>query len=183
MTQRALEGLSRQDSLTMLPNRGMFMEILRDALKSAGESEDDGSGDAKIAVISVNIDGFRAINEGMGHTIGDLLLREVAERIRARLRNTDTAGRLGGDDFLILVSPLESREQAEQIARSILRSANEPFMLAGHPCTIGLRAGISFAPDHGSDAESLIQCAESAMKEAVEGDHIKIYAPVTAPQP
>lgn len=174
MTQRALEGLSRQDSLTMLPNRGMFMEILRDAVKALNAES------PQLAVISVNIDGFRTINEGMGHTVGDLLLREVSERIRTCLRNSDTAGRLGGDDFLILVTPMETPTTAEEVANAIIRSANEPFMLAGHPCTIGLRAGIGLVPDHATDAEAVIQCAEQAMKQATDGANIVVYSPPAA---
>ena len=159
MTERALEGLSRHDMLTMLPNRGLFEERLGQALARRADG-------AKLAVMVLNLDRFKAINDLLGHTIGDLLLREVAQRVNGCLRDSDLAGRLGGDEFLVLLEPLDGAAEAVSIAEKIIAAANEPFTLAGHPCAIGLSIGIGVAPEHGADHETLVQNAHRAVARA-----------------
>ena len=160
MTQRALEGLSRHDPVTMLPSRGLFDETLDEALiknKSTG---------SKLAVLALNLDRFRTINDSLGHTVGDLLLREVAQRIDGCLRDGDSAGRLGGDEFFVLVEPIADVADAERMANTIITAVNEPFMLAGHPCTIGVSIGIGLWPDHGETGDDLMANAHRAMSGA-----------------
>ncbi len=161
MTERALEGLSRHDMLTMLPNRALFEERLAEALARRGD-------DGKLAVMVLNLDRFKAINDLLGHTIGDLLLREVAQRVNGCLRDGDLAGRLGGDEFLVLLDPIDGAAEAVAIAKKIIAAANEPFTLAGHPCATGLSIGIGLAPEHGSDNETLVQNAHRAVARAKE---------------
>ena len=161
MTQRALEGLSRHDMLTMLPNRGLFDEHLTQALARRGA-------DGKLAVMVLNLDRFRAINDVLGHTIGDLLLREVAQRLNGILREGDEAGRLGGDEFLVLLDPVGDAAEAVAVADKMIIAANKPYLLDGHTCAAGLSVGVAVAPDHGVDNETLIQNAHRAMAGAKE---------------
>ncbi len=160
MTQRALEGLSRHDPVTMLPNRGLFDETLEEALQ---QSESTGK---KLAVLALNLDRFKTINDSLGHTVGDLLLREVAQRIDSCLRDGDSAGRLGGDEFFVLVAPIADVDDAERMANTIITAVNEPFMLAGHPCTIGVSAGIALWPEHAQNASDLMANSHRAMSGA-----------------
>lgn len=171
MTQRALEGLSRHDPLTMLPNRGLFEETVRHAL------ERDKSQNRELAVLALNLDQFTMINDSLGHTIGDLLLREVAQRVHSCLRNGHVAGRLGGDEFFILADPVDGSDDAADIGQGMISAVNEPYMLAGHPCTIGISIGISMWPDHGEDAETLMQNAHRAMLRAKKAGRntVKVY--------
>ena len=159
MTERALEGLSRHDMLTMLPNRALFEERLAEALARRGD-------DGKLAVMVLNLDRFKEINDLLGHTIGDLLLREVAQRVNGCLRDGDLAGRLGGDEFLVLLDPLDGAAEAVSIAEKMIIAANEPFTLAGHTCATGLSIGIGVAPEHGADNETLVQNAHRAVARA-----------------
>lgn len=161
MTERALEGLSRHDMLTMLPNRGLFDEHLTQALARRGADE-------KLVVMVLNLDRFKAINDLLGHTIGDLLLREVAQRLNGYLREGDEAGRLGGDEFLVLLDPVRDAAEAVAVAEKMIVAANKPYLLDGHTCAAGLSVGIAVAPDHGADNETLIQNAYRAMARAKE---------------
>ena len=161
MTQRALEGLSRHDMLTMLPNRGLFDEHLTQALAWRGA-------DGKLAVMVLNLDRFKAINDLLGHNIGDLLLRELAQRLNGYLREGDEASRLGGDEFLVLLDPVGGAADALAVAEKVIAAATTPDVLDGHTCAAGLSVGIAVAPDHGANNETLIQNAQRAMARVKE---------------
>lgn len=149
------------DSLTNLPNRAYFETRLTRTLRSLNKTRD------KAAVLFLDSDRFKGINDAYGHAAGDAVLVAVATRIRAQLREDDVVARLGGDEFAILLTPLHKIEDAQRIADKIIASMLEPILLPGQVCVVtSLSIGIAVYPEHGASAQELLCAADSAMYQA-----------------
>lgn len=149
------------DSLTNLPNRAYFETRLTRTLRSLNKTRD------KAAVLFLDSDRFKGINDAYGHAAGDAVLVAVATRIRAQLREDDVVARLGGDEFAILLTPLHKVEDAQRIAEKIIASMLEPILLPGQACVVtSLSIGIAVYPEHGASAQELLCAADSAMYQA-----------------
>jgi diguanylate cyclase (GGDEF)-like protein len=149
--------LALHDALTDLPNRALLRERLERPV--AGTRQ----GDGRLAVLMLDLDRFKEVNDTLGHPIGDALLKIVAQRLRSCVRDSDTVGRLGGDEFCILQSALDPAAEAATLANRVLGSISEQFELDGHHLSIGTSIGIAVAPDHGSDADQLLKNADLAL--------------------
>ncbi|PRA52608.1 MULTISPECIES: diguanylate cyclase domain-containing protein [Pseudomonas] len=158
------ESLAHQashDSLTGLPNRAFFEGRLMRSLRTAKKY------DERLAVLFLDSDRFKDINDQYGHAAGDAVLTAVATRVRAQLREEDLVGRLGGDEFAVLLTPLHKVEDAERIADKIIASMQAPVQLAdGQTVQTSLSVGIAIFPDHGATPGSLLHAADAAMYQA-----------------
>lgn len=149
------------DSLTGLPNRAFFEGRLSRSLRNAARQQD------YLALLFLDSDHFKQINDTLGHAAGDEVLINIADRVRAQLREHDLVARLGGDEFAVLLAPLHTREDAERIADKIIASMQLPMQLeGGKRLTTSLSVGVAFYPDDGSDAASLFNAADAAMYQA-----------------
>lgn len=155
-----IDELNKRDHLTSLPNRARSEEVIEEVLVRAKTSR------AEIAVLLVNLDHFRYINEGLGHDFGDKLLIEVARRLQVLVRGEDFVGRLGGDEFPIVLDNLGNSQSAGVVARKIISEMAEPFLLDGHEVSIGASVGIAGYPSCGSSAPELLKNAALALKRA-----------------
>jgi diguanylate cyclase (GGDEF)-like protein/PAS domain S-box-containing protein len=151
---------SQHDTLTNLPNRTLFDDRLKQAISLAERQR------KQLAVLFVDLDQFKRINDSLGHTMGDNLLRSVAGRLTACVRRTDTVCRMGGDEFVILLSQVENAEDAAITARKILRAVAAPHIIDNKSLDINVSIGGSTYPGAGQDAESLLSQADAAMYEA-----------------
>ena len=149
---RQLLHLSNHDALTELPNRGAFEVRLARYLGSH----------ASIAVLFIDLDGFKRVNDTLGHATGDALLRAVAGRLRGSVRQEDLVARLAGDEF-VLAFPDMPAEQVEQVARKLLEALTAPFSVGEHTAHVGASIGVSLYPHDGHDIETLLKCADDAM--------------------
>lgn len=154
--------LAHYDALTDLPNRTLFSDRLGQALIQAQRNH------GRAAVMFLDLDRFKVINDTLGHSIGDLLLQEVAARLTGCVREGDTVSRLGGDEFVVLLPELRDAEDAYVVAQKLLAAAALPFELHGHELHISASIGISFYPDDGASAEMLMKNADVAMYRAKE---------------
>jgi diguanylate cyclase (GGDEF)-like protein/PAS domain S-box-containing protein len=152
--------LAQHDVLTDLPNRALFNDRLAQAIALA---ERQGK---QLAVMFVDLDHFKKINDSLGHDVGDKLLRSVAGRLKACVRRSDTISRLGGDEFVVLLSQVEHAEDAAISARKTLRALTAPHIIDSKSLDISVSIGVSTYPIDGQDAESLINRADNAMYEA-----------------
>ena len=149
------------DSLTGLPNRAFFEGRLIRALRSAAKVNE------RVAVLFLDSDRFKDINDNFGHAAGDAVLVAVAERVRAQLRENDLVARLGGDEFAILLAPLHKLEDAQRIADKIIASMDQPIQLPGNTQVVtSLSIGIAVYPDHGATPGTLLNAADAAMYQA-----------------
>jgi diguanylate cyclase (GGDEF)-like protein len=148
------------DALTGLPNRVLLADRLRQAIARASRHE------IRFAVLVVDLDRFKAINDSLGHIAGDELLQEVARRLSGLLRKEDSLARLGGDEFVLLIHEVSSPQDAEEVARKILSQVALPVQLAGLDVHVSPSVGISLCPDDGADSETLLQHADAAMYHA-----------------
>lgn len=148
------------DSLTHLPNRLNFIEHLSEAI-SRGRRDP-----GQIALLFIDLDRFKTINDTLGHDFGDELIKQVASRIRVAIRETDVVSRLGGDEFTVLLANMTDEIHASIIAKSILDQLSRPFMLFGHEVYSGASIGITVCPQDGADAMTLLKNADMAMYEA-----------------
>lgn len=156
-TEEAIWKQANFDALTGLPNRRMFNDRLRQEMKKSARDI------APMALIFIDLDGFKAVNDAMGHDIGDLLLKQVAERLLQCVRNTDTVARLGGDEFTVILSELKDPGDVVRIVQDILYNLDKPFQLKHEVADISGSIGIALFPDDANDAETLIKCADQAM--------------------
>jgi diguanylate cyclase (GGDEF)-like protein/PAS domain S-box-containing protein len=150
--------LAFHDPLTGLPNRALFLDRLRHAI---GRARRNGG---SLAVTFIDLDGFKSVNDSLGHNVGDELLKEVATRIRARLRrDVDTVARLGGDEFVILMEELRETGHCASLADEIIADIGKPVEVCGHVMRVGASMGMAFFPEDGDDALELMQRADTAM--------------------
>jgi diguanylate cyclase (GGDEF)-like protein/PAS domain S-box-containing protein len=145
------------DQLTNLPNRYYMFSYIRSAFARAKRQN------SKVALLFLDLDDFKDVNDTHGHALGDHLLKLVADRLKSVLRETDTAARLGGDEFLLLLEGLQHREQAEVVVHKIIRSFTDPFMVKASEVYTSASIGISTFPDDGNSVELLMQYADTAM--------------------
>ncbi|BAY22058.1 diguanylate cyclase/phosphodiesterase with FHA and GAF sensor [Calothrix sp. NIES-2100] len=161
------------DLLTGLPNRLQFNHSLDKALPNAGINPDS------LAVMFLDLDRFKVINDTLGHTLGDILLKSVAQRLKECLRTGDTAARWGGDEFTILLPQVNSLEEIKQIAQKILKALTNAFEIKGHELYISASLGIALLNDNSPDAETLIQHADAALYHAKDAgrNNYQFYSP------
>jgi diguanylate cyclase len=155
-----LRHAATHDVLTGLPNRVLLADRLRQAIARASRHQ------TRFAVLVVDLDRFKAINDSLGHIAGDELLQEVARRLSRLLRKEDSLARLGGDEFVLLIHEVSIPQDAEEVARKVLNQVALPVQLAGLEVHVSPSVGICLCPDDGSDSETLLQHADAAMYHA-----------------
>jgi len=157
-----IQHLSLYDPLTNLPNRLLMQERLNEALSQSQRI------DSHTAVLFVNLDRFRNINDTLGNELGDALLQQVAHRSQALLRDTDTVSRLGSDEFVFILPDIDQPQDAASIARKLLTSIGRPYQLGGHDITITASIGIAISETDGSTVAELLRNADAAMSRSKE---------------
>ncbi|MGH8578134.1 MAG: diguanylate cyclase domain-containing protein, partial [Gammaproteobacteria bacterium] len=169
-TQRQLERLAYHDALTGLPNRALFMDRLEHALAQAGRH------DWRLALLFVDLDHFKAINDTLGHAAGDALLQQIGRRVERLLRAEDTVARLGGDEFVILLHGLSATHDAAHVASKAAAILAVPFEVDGHELHVTASIGISLFPRDGTDSTTLLKHADAALYQAKErGRNTYVY--------
>ncbi|MEY3018741.1 MAG: hypothetical protein RL336_1876 [Pseudomonadota bacterium] len=151
---------AQYDSLTGLPNRALLLDRLGQMLRNAKRNS------SQVAVLFLDLDDFKKINDSLGHELGDELLVEVGRRLKVIVRNQDTIGRLGGDEFLVLLDGQEYREDAEIVARKIIDSIQQPILIDEYELVVGVSIGIAIYPDDGETESEMLRHADSAMYNA-----------------
>lgn len=164
-TRKAVEEqvyhLAHHDALTDLPNRVLLTDRMRQALAAARRDKE------MLAVLYLDLDMFKPVNDTLGHDVGDLLLKEVAYRLLACVkRESDTVSRMGGDEFVVLLSQIEAKNDAGKVADKILFELNLPFLIEQHTIQISTSIGIAIYPEDGVDVISLLKNADNAMYQA-----------------
>lgn len=170
-SQTQLNSLVNHDPLTGLPNRRLIHHLFTHAIQRANRNAQ------QAAVLFIDLDRFKNINDSLGHYSGDQLLLGVTERLRASLRESDIVGRLGGDEFIVLLENLHGKSDAAQKAHDILDALRREFMIDHHEIFVGASIGISMYPHDGHDVESLIKAADLAMYEVKNNgkNHVSFY--------
>jgi diguanylate cyclase (GGDEF)-like protein/PAS domain S-box-containing protein len=165
--------LAHYDALTALPNRSLFADRLQQAITAAKREK------TRVALMFIDLDKFKPVNDDLGHDVGDLLLQEVAKRMRKCVRDADTVSRIGGDEFVILLPSIDLEKNAILVAEKILHAINLPFELAGHSINISSSIGVALYPEHGGDEKLLTKNADTAMYSAKNGGRntVKLYTP------
>jgi diguanylate cyclase (GGDEF)-like protein/PAS domain S-box-containing protein len=156
-TDLALQHLATHDTLTDLPNRFLMMDRLNQLLGRARRSG------ATVGLLFLDVDRFKDVNDSYGHEFGDLLLRAVAHRLAKSVRQSDTVARMGGDEFVILLESVRKPEEADAVALKVQQALAKPFNLVSHQVSAPVSIGISFYPENGADADTLLRAADSAM--------------------
>jgi len=152
--------MAQHDNLTGLPNRNLLRQQMDDMLLHTRRSAE------KVAVLVLGLDNFKAVNDTLGHGVGDKLLRGVAQRLRATLREEDALARLNSDEFAILQSGVTRPEEAALLAKRLLESIADPYLLDGHSVVIGASIGIAMSPGDGDESEKLLKSADMALSRA-----------------
>lgn len=152
--------LAYHDDLTGLPNRALFTELVHQAIVEATETH------GLLALMFIDLDQFKSINDTLGHSCGDKLLMAVAERLSRAVRGSDVVARLSGDEFAILISHLDRLSVASSLAKQLVNTIDQPFHIDGHRITTHISVGISFYPKDGHSFEGLINRADAAMYRA-----------------
>lgn len=148
--------MSRHDMLTGLPNRHYFGECYQEAVADLMPGR-------SVAVLMLDLDGFKAVNDTRGHPVGDQVLRQVADRLRTSVRSTDTVARLGGDEFAVIQTPVRSEKEACDLARRLIAAVSKPYDLDGTVPEVGASVGIAFARSQGDTAEEVMRSADVAL--------------------
>jgi len=149
--------LAHHDALTSLPNRMAFQQNLAQSVALADRQQ------ASLALLFIDLDGFKSINDNFGHAIGDQLLVQVAARLRACVRASDMVGRLGGDEFVLLLTDKPNAQQAAQVADKVISAIGRPFQVSDAQAVLGASVGIALYPDHARTADQLLIVADTAM--------------------
>jgi diguanylate cyclase (GGDEF)-like protein/PAS domain S-box-containing protein len=152
-----LEHLATYDTLTGLPNRSLFMELLSRTLASSDRVE------AMHALLFIDLDNFKNVNDSMGHPVGDMLLREVAQRLQKCIRGDDTVARMGGDEFVLLLQRIKHPSDAAEVSSKIIQALTPVFDIGGRNVFITPSIGIVISPENGKDAQNLLRNADTAM--------------------
>ena len=156
-TEVALQHLATHDTLTDLPNRFLMIDRMNQLISRASRAA------TSFAVLFMDIDHFKDVNDSRGHEFGDLLLRAVAQRLTKCVRQSDTVARIGGDEFVIILETAHQVADAETAAMKVQRALAKPFSLDGHEAMASVSIGISFYPENGLDTETLLRAADYAM--------------------
>ncbi|MDG2205661.1 MAG: diguanylate cyclase [Alphaproteobacteria bacterium] len=152
-----IEFLAHHDALTGLPNRHLFDDRLTQALIVAGRRQ------SRLALMFIDLDKFKLINDTLGHEAGDIVLKSVAARLLDRVRASDTVARVGGDEFAVILDDVGANENAAQIARDIIATLTTPIEAGGEECTVGASIGIALYPEDADTASGLLACADETM--------------------
>jgi diguanylate cyclase (GGDEF)-like protein/PAS domain S-box-containing protein len=160
LAEEQVRHLANHDALTNLPNRRLLEDRLAQAMMMAKRNGD------QVAILFIDLDHFKPINDSLGHRVGDLLLQAVAKRLLGLLRAVDTVSRVGGDEFVLILPDMQSEGAAADIAQRMLESLVQCYLIAGHSLYITASIGISLYPNDGTDVETLIGCADVAMYHA-----------------
>lgn len=157
-----LEYVAYHDALTDLPNRTLLMDRLRHGISRADRAEN------RMALLFIDLDRFKTINDSLGHAIGDAVLQAAADRLKALVREGDTLSRLGGDEFVVLLENVRSGQDAATVAEKIIQALEKVLVIGNYPLHISASIGISLYPEDGRDAETLMKHADAAMYKAKE---------------
>ncbi|MET0014852.1 MAG: diguanylate cyclase [Sedimenticola sp.] len=157
LANKALTRLANYDSLTGLPNRTLFSERLKMAMAHARRNR------CRIALLFMDLDGFKEVNDRHGHESGDLVLQETAKRLQNCLREEDTVGRMGGDEFTVILNNLADREDAAGVAEKLIQAIDEPYEIADEIQQIGISIGVAIYPEDTEVMDTLMQYADDAM--------------------
>lgn len=152
--------MALHDNLTGLANRTLLRDRLTQAIEQARRDRNS------LALLFIDLDDFKPVNDTHGHEAGDRVLKEVAQRLRAAVRRVDTVARMGGDEFVILLQALEQEDMAIQVAEKIIDSLSRPIQLNGQTCLLGASVGIALHPRHGEDHDGLMRAADQALYQA-----------------
>ncbi|MEO7086479.1 MAG: GGDEF domain-containing protein [Gemmatimonadaceae bacterium] len=159
--KEAAENLATHDFLTGLPNRLLLTDRVTRAIKTAGRNK------AAVGVLFIDLDGFKGVNDLLGHATGDDLLVQVGRRLQGALRDSDTVARLGGDEFVVLLPTLKTPSDVEIVAKTVLENlAREPFVAQGRPLDVTISIGASVYPEDGGTVDSLLAAADGALRTA-----------------
>jgi diguanylate cyclase (GGDEF)-like protein/PAS domain S-box-containing protein len=158
--EERIRHLAYYDALTGLPNRTLLFKLIDQALSEARRNRLHG------AILFIDLNRFKPINDSLGHNVGDHLLQQIAERLRAAVRSEDVVARLGGDEFVVALFDIARREHAAIVARKILEALDPPIQVGQHELSVGAAIGISVYPRDGDDTESLLRMADIAMYRA-----------------
>lgn len=179
ITERKLKEASvahqaSHDALTGLPNRPLFFDRLRQALARARREQ------LQLAVLFFDLDRFKPVNDTWGHRVGDLLLKAVARRVEDCLRESDTVARVGGDEFVVLLTRVANEDDAVRVAESIRKALEQPFTIEGHVLEISCCVGVATYPSHAGEAETLVRMADAAMYAAKASGRNSVKVNVTS---
>lgn len=163
VAEKRIKHMAHYDALTNLPNRALFMDRLSQVLVSAKRANHTA------ALMFIDLDGFKSVNDTLGHHAGDLLLQQVAVRLKGCVRESDTVARLAGDEFTVILQEISSIADAKKVAEKIIEVFAIPFELEGHEIYSGASIGISLFPDDAGDEEGLLKKADAAMYLAKQG--------------
>jgi len=162
--EQKLAEMATHDFLTGLPNRFLLTDRFSIAAAQAHRK------DAKMALLLLDLDKFKSVNDALGHSVGDKLLQAIGERLSGIIRSSDTVARLGGDEFLLLLPEIVNLDDAEKIAKKIVDAFNEPFIINGNSLRISISAGIAIYPEDGTDLEVLMQKSDLDMYRGKKSD-------------
>ena len=179
LAEQKIAHLAHYDYLTDLPNRALFLNTLEHSMLLARRNN------YKAAVLFLDLDGFKQVNDTLGHEAGDLLLQAVSKRLKHLIRESDTVARVGGDEFTFVLNNVESNEDVAQVAGKIIAALAEPFDLKGQQCHVGGSIGIAIFPDDAGDLDKLVRLADGAMylaKQSGKNTH-RFYSDVLRKQP
>jgi len=157
---KMLESLALNDALTGLANRRLLTDRMSMAMVHARRNK------SAMAVVYLDLDGFKQINDTLGHDAGDILLKTVAGRLVATVREEDTVARLGGDEFIIVLWHVSGNDVAATVASKVIEAVSQPYEIEGHTVSITISAGVGVYPVHGEDADTLMKSADLALYEA-----------------
>jgi diguanylate cyclase (GGDEF)-like protein len=156
-TNEQITHLAHHDTLTTLPNRILFFDRLNQTISKARRDK------VSFAILYLDLDGFKLVNDTYGHGSGDVLLREAAKRVLACVRDSDTVARMGGDEFTVILGNVSTPNSKVHVAKKIVEAIARPFVLDGKHCTISVSIGIAIYPDNGKTAAQLVKIADAAM--------------------
>jgi diguanylate cyclase (GGDEF)-like protein len=157
LSESRLRFLAHHDTLTSLPNRMAFQQSLAQSVALAERQQ------GRLALLFIDLDGFKVVNDTLGHAVGDQLLVQVAARLRACVRASDVVGRLGGDEFVLLLTDDPQATQAEHIADKVIRAIGEAYEVPNAHPVLGASIGIALYPTHATAADPLLNTADTAM--------------------
>ena len=169
--EESLEYIAYHDELTDLPNRNLLIDRINDSIETARRNQQE------LGILFIDLDRFKAINDSLGHNIGDRLIKKVAERLSETLRKEDTISRNGGDEFVVVIKRMQNSDEAILIAQKLIESLTNIFEIDSHKIHIGASIGISVYPNDGSSAVELVRNADTAMFSAKKsgGNRLQFY--------
>ncbi len=156
-TNEQIIHLAHHDALTSLPNRILFQDRLNQSIAKAHRDKES------FAVLFLDLDGFKLINDTRGHDVGDELLRETAKRILSCVRDSDTVARIGGDEFTVILNNIKMLNSTDRVVGKIVESIADPYVLNGQYCSVSVSVGIALYPENGKTPEQLVKIADAAM--------------------